>query len=218
MEALFSFVNNTQSSGPVDILINILLSAIFSGLISLLYIKFGKAISNRKQFSASFLLITICTALIISLIKSSVALSLGLVGALSIVRFRTAIKEPEELTYLFLCIAIGLGFGANERLLTISSGLLILVILVIRGLMNKEKISNSFNLSIKTSQLSIEDIVSTLKKHTDEISFKRLEKDEALCDFLVNVQISDYRKLESCINDLTKMDENVKVSFLANQY
>ena len=55
----------------------------------------------------------------ITIVKSSLALSLGLVGALSIVRFRTAIKEPEELSYAFLSIAIGLGLGADQRLTTL---------------------------------------------------------------------------------------------------
>ena len=57
--------------------------------------------------------------LIISIVKSSLALSLGLVGALSIVRFRAAIKEPEELVYLFFVISIGLSNGANQFLLSI---------------------------------------------------------------------------------------------------
>ena len=61
-------------------------------------------------------------------VKTSLALSLGLVGALSIVRFRTPIKEPEELIYLFLAIAIGLGFGAGYPIITI---LIVIVILVI---------------------------------------------------------------------------------------
>ncbi len=56
-------------------------------------------------------MLTVITLLVISIVKSSLALSLGLVGALSIVRFRTAIKDPEELIYLFFSIAIGLGMG-----------------------------------------------------------------------------------------------------------
>ena len=69
--------------------------------------------------------------LIISIVKSSLALSLGLVGALSIIRFRAAIKEPEELTYLFLSIAIGLGFGANQAGITFISIFIICSILII---------------------------------------------------------------------------------------
>ena len=61
---------------------------------------------------------TVATVVVISIVKSSLALSLGLVGALSIVRFRSAIKEPEELAYLFLSIGIGLGLGAGQRVVT----------------------------------------------------------------------------------------------------
>ena len=74
-----------------------------------------------------FVLLT--TVLVISIVKSSLALSLGLVGALSIVRFRTPIKEPEELAYLFLCIAAGLGLGANQTLPTIIAIILILTVM-----------------------------------------------------------------------------------------
>ena len=73
------------------------------------------------------------------MIQSSIALSLGLVGALSIIRFRTAIKEPQELSYIFLCVAIGLGFGANERLITLAAGFLILAIIVLTAKLKKRE-------------------------------------------------------------------------------
>ena len=68
----------------------------------------------QKEFSKNFVVLGVTTTIVIMIVKSSLALSLGLVGALSIVRFRAAIKEPEELVYLFLIIAIGLGCGANQ--------------------------------------------------------------------------------------------------------
>ena len=217
MSRMLDLLGNTHSLGPIDVIINLILAAIFSGVISFLYIKYGKSISNRRTFSSSFLLITICTVLIISLIKSSVALSLGLVGALSIVRFRTAIKEPEELTYLFFCITIGLGFGANERLITISSGFIIIAILIARALIRKDKETDSFNLSIKSSKLSIMETTSILKKYSGDINFKRLEKDGSFSDFLVNIQFKNYIELDDCINELSSLDENIKVMFLTNQ-
>ena len=82
--------------------------------VKLLYQRFSNSISNRENFSSIFIPLTISTALVISVVKSSLALSLGLVGALSIVRFRAAIKDPEELVYLFFCIAIGLTLGADR--------------------------------------------------------------------------------------------------------
>src|SRR6056300_1641973 len=75
----------------------------------------------RRDLGLVLPVICLTTLLVISVVKSSLALSLGLVGALSIVRFRTPIKEPEELAYLFVSIAVGLGLGANQRLATVAS-------------------------------------------------------------------------------------------------
>ena len=73
----------------------------------------------------------IITCLVMSVIKFSLALSLGLVGALSIVRFRAAIKEPEELIYLFLVTGIGLACGANQFLVAISATIIISILLIL---------------------------------------------------------------------------------------
>jgi hypothetical protein len=99
--------------------INIALAALLASILSWVYARFGDSLSNRRSFGRNFVLIATTTVLIISIVKSSLALSLGLVGALSIVRFRAAIKEPEELAYLFMTIAIGLGLGADQRLATV---------------------------------------------------------------------------------------------------
>ena len=86
-----------------------------------LYTRYGSTISNRENFANVFPMLTLITVVIIFVVKSSLTLSLGLVGALSIVRFRTAIKSAEELAYLFLCIAIGLALDADHRVLTVSA-------------------------------------------------------------------------------------------------
>ena len=94
--------------------ISLITAAILGVLLGKAYVRFGTALSNRSQFARNFLLLTVTTTLIIGIVKSSLALSLGLVGALSIVRFRAAIKEPEELAFLFLSIAVGLEcFGSS---------------------------------------------------------------------------------------------------------
>ncbi|MCB0644609.1 MAG: DUF4956 domain-containing protein, partial [Phaeodactylibacter sp.] len=96
---LVEFTNNI----PFDeFLLNILLTAVLAGLLRLFYIHFGTTLANRRRFANNFLPLALGTFLIIMIVKSSIALSLGLVGALSIVRFRAAIKDPEELTFLFI--------------------------------------------------------------------------------------------------------------------
>ena len=76
--------------------------------------------SSTDSISRTFPLLTVITTAVIAVLKPSLTLALGLVGALSIVRFRAAIKEPEELVYLFLCIALGLALGASQPWLAVS--------------------------------------------------------------------------------------------------
>lgn len=91
--------------------LNLLLGIALSVIVAWYYARFGEALSNRFKFARLLPILCLTTILVISVVKASLALSLGLVGALSIVRFRTAIKDPEELIYLFLAIAVGLGWG-----------------------------------------------------------------------------------------------------------
>ena len=87
---------------------------LLASLVSLHYNLYFPHVSRSQSMGKTLIIIATMTFLIITVVKSSLALSLGLVGALSIIRFRTPIKEPFELSYLFMSIAIGLGFGANQ--------------------------------------------------------------------------------------------------------
>ena len=123
----FGNINSTNIDvSTFQFFINLLLCAIFSHILSFIYQKYGDSLSNRVIFSRNFIPLALTTSIII-MVKSSLALSLGLVGALSIIRFRSAIKEPEELSYLFMSIALGLGFGANQVFIT-SVGFLVIIV------------------------------------------------------------------------------------------
>ncbi len=88
--------------------------------------RFASIVSSRAELRAAMPFVLLTTVLVISVVKSSLALSLGLVGALSIVRFRTPLKEPEELAYVFLALALGLGLGAGQILVTVVAAAVIL--------------------------------------------------------------------------------------------
>lgn len=215
IELLNDLISSAQNIGTVDILINVLLSAAMSYLIYLVYVKYGSALSNRKHFGSSFLLITICTCLIIALIKSSIALSLGLVGALSIIRFRTAIKEPQELTYIFFCIAMGLGFGANERLVTLAAGFLVLIILIAAGSFRKNKIEDVYNISIETKVLGVDRIVAVVGKYCSRLDLRRFDQKEGAVNVLLFAEFDTFTNFESCVQELKKEDAKIGISFVA---
>ena len=124
--------------------INLFLAIVLSFLIQITYNKTAQTLSSVKNFSNSFIILGLTTTIIITIVKSSLALSLGLVGALSIVRFRAAIKEPEELVYLFFVIGIGLACGANQYIIAIFATLLIVgIIFFLRLTRVKESKSKS---------------------------------------------------------------------------
>ena len=119
-------LNSAAPLSLVSLSINLGIGIVLSLVVGWHFSRFGSTLSNRDEFRQVFPFVLLTTILVISVVKSSLALSLGLVGALSIVRFRTPIKEPEELAYLFLTIAMGLGLGADQTLPTLIASIIIL--------------------------------------------------------------------------------------------
>ena len=158
------------------LLYNSVICVILSFSLKYIYLNYSKSWSNRIQFSNLLPILALTVFLVISIVKSSLALSLGLVGALSIVRFRTPIKEPEELLYLFIAIAVGLGFAANQTILTIAIFLLLFFLIILMS--NKKLVKeNDYNLIIE------------YKKNKD---FLKMSKDIIQKNFLV----ADFVKYE----------------------
>lgn len=165
------------------LLLNLILGLVLSVLMSSYYVAYGESFSNRAKFAKNIPLLTLITLIVISIVKSSLALSLGLVGALSIVRFRTAIKDPEELIYLFFAIAIGLGMGADQRIPTLAAYALIMLYLIFRRLIkraNPNSTGDSLYLNIRTPiESSTEKIISSvntiLAENFLDVDFRRMD-------------------------------------------
>jgi len=210
-----------QSSAQIPIMvfvINLIFTGFMAFILKQVYVKYGSTLSNRRLFGNNFILIAMTTMFIITVIKSSLALSLGLVGALSIIRFRSAIKEPEELAYLFLAISIGLGFGANQGPITLIALIIILLIIVFSKKQSyKSEDKNSLNLTImsnKPSEIVAEDIVETLKKHCSAVNIKRLDYSEEVFEATFFVEYSNYEKLLETQKEIQQLNSGLKFTFL----
>ncbi len=203
----------------VDFIINSVIVFVLAWLLELTYRKCGRSLSNRKAFSANFILIGFATMLIISVVKSSLALSLGLVGALSIIRFRAAIKEPEELAYLFLVISFGLGLGANLRLITIVAFAIVMAIIWIRHFISKPDYSNNLYLTIndKDKKLSIGTLENLLKDYSLKFQIKRFDESESGMETTLLLDRIKPSVLENFKNELKKISEHAKISFIDNR-
>ncbi len=215
------FINSNIDIDFGNFFIALLLSLILAYLVKLTYIKVGRALNDKDYFSDTFIPLAIITTLVITVIKFSLALSLGLVGALSIVRFRAAIKEPEELVYLFFVIAIGLANGANQFLLSILATIIIIIFLTIRNIyQNKNKNNYEFNsdaniLSINILDNNKKDINSIIKEIKQNFKYLKLksaniEKNKSIYIFWYDIE---EKKSEDFLNNIKKIcDENLEIS------
>lgn len=213
------FLNSNIQIDFGNFFIAILLSLILSYFIKLTYIKVGRALNDKDYFSETFIPLAIITTLVITVIKFSLALSLGLVGALSIVRFRAAIKEPEELVYLFFVIAVGLANGANQFLLAIISTIMIISFLFLRYMYfykkdkNFSSDSNILNINIlDNNKKDINVIIAELKNDFKYLKLKsaNIEKDTSSYIFWYEMTDNDTNMI---LNKFSKIsDENLNFS------
>jgi|TARA_B100001063_G_scaffold48420_1_gene42257 hypothetical protein len=205
--------------------IAILLSAFLAQIIKFTYIKVSSSLNDKEHFSETFVPLAIITTLVITVIKFSLALSLGLVGALSIVRFRAAIKEPEELVYLFLAIAIGLANGANQFVISIVSTILITLILYLRKLYNENKkdlssisvSSNLMQVTITDKNISFDKIEEDIKNKVDYLKLKSLTTDEneTQYNFWFGIKTKNSLELIRLIEDITKNNKKISIQIFS---
>lgn len=217
-QTLEDFLVNQQVQIDYSYLVvALIVAAILAYILAQLYVKYGTSISNRKMFSSNFVLLTTTTTLIIMVVKSSLALSLGLVGALSIVRFRAAIKEPEELAFLFLTIAIGLGLGAGQLITTLISFFIISVLIFARHKGYKKEEDQNLYLTISGKNIALKNITNILKKNCSSVSLKRFDQSgEGLLEASFLVDFDSFDKMEKTKEDLNNLSKSVNITYMDN--
>jgi hypothetical protein len=199
------------------LVINLLLSLVLSSALAWYYTRYGKSLSNRAAFAQTLPVLALTTTLVITIIKSSLALSLGLVGALSIVRFRTAIKEPEELLHLFIAIAIGLGMGADQRLPTILAVLLLLSYLIARTFVTPRSLKTNlyFNvLAPASDNSSFAKINDVLFKHVEAANLRRLDRSTPTLQATYLIACPNDKVLVSLMDDMNTQLPGCEFSFV----
>ena len=200
-----------------DFAINLVLAALLAFLLARVYVRFGSSLSNRQLFGRNFVQLTMTTMLIITVVKSSLALSLGLVGALSIVRFRAAIKEPEELSYLFLAIAVGLGLGADQRLVTLVGFVLITGTIALKGRVSASAAQENLHLTIASQgpdKVELERLVDVLTPHCNAIKLKRLDDTAEVLEASFLVEYEDLDQFQASKKALQELGSSVRITFL----
>ena len=219
VETFEQFLRTTSPEiALLGFVLNLVITAFLAHILSIVYVRYGNTISNRHNFSRNFVLLAVTIMIVITIVKSSLALSLGLVGALSIVRYRTAIKEPEELAYTFLTIALGLGMGADQIEVTTTAFFLLVAIIIIRKRFDSQKIEY-VNIRIsgeKATSTNLEEIINLAKKNSSGIELKRVDEDENTFTILLAGVFADYTDILELRGALLESDPAISFTYMDN--
>ena len=218
---LTDWYNNLGPEGSLVLLCtaNMLIGGLTAIYIRELYKRCSASLSNRENFANIFPVLTMVTVVIIFVVKSSLALSLGLVGALSIVRFRTAIKTPEELVYLFFCIGIGVSLGAEHLVLTLVAVAIVSFFILGRWLLSRKQSRHGLLLTItgeaeRFFEASGANVLETIKKATRSLDIQRFDVDDGRVQFRAHVELDGPEETAALVSSLQANLPRLQISYV----
>lgn len=132
-EYIMNYIVQQQAIEPVQLLYNMTVALVLGLVIFITYQLTYSGVAYSKKFNASLLMMTLVTTVVMTVISNNIALSLGMVGALSIVRFRTAIKDPRDTTFIFWCIAVGICCGVSFYTVAALGSVYIFAVMLVLG-------------------------------------------------------------------------------------
>lgn len=178
------------------ILFYLFVSLILTAIIFLVYKITFSGVAYSKNFNVSIVLTGLITTMIMMVIGNNLALSLGMVGALSIVRFRAAIKEPKDISYLFWSISVGLATGTGAILIAAVGSCFIAMTLLVYQFGIKDR-NHAYLLIIKGEVFDTQLILTSLQKHVKKhkLRMKNTKKDSTEAIYEIRLKEADETKL-----------------------
>ncbi len=207
-----SFLQITADSmSRGDVLLSIGVACLIAVYIFTIYRVMTRNSFYNKNFNISLVALAVITTAIILSIQSSVVISLGMVGALSIVRFRTAIKEPMDLVFLFWSISVGIICGAGLFEIAIVTSLVLTAIIIFLDKMPVAK--TSMMLVVDSDNIEAEeDIMEVVRKYSPHVRVKSRNMNADCLNMVVEVRIKEEAQ---CIREVNALECTNNVSLIS---
>ena len=208
-----SFLENVASVSLVDMLVTMALAFGMGVFIFFVYRKTYAGVMYSASFGATLVALTMITSMTILAVTSNVVLSLGMVGALSIVRFRTAIKEPMDIAFLFWSIAAGIVLAAGMIPLAVFGSVVIGVVLLF--FVNRKAVSNPFIAVVSCADAEAEKrAVQFLGEHVEKASVKSKTAQSGNIEFTCEVRLKgDDTAFITALSEMEGVNSAVLVSY-----
>ncbi len=206
-----------------DILLHIVSAAVISIAIYISYWISHVGTAYSKKFNVSLVTLTILTATVMTVIGNNIALSLGMVGALSIVRFRTAIKDSRDTTYIFWAIIVGICCGVGDYLVACVGSCVVFLVLLLLGRVRNENrmllivrgdrnhatdiegaVFKQFNgkalLKVKNSTADAVELIYEMSRSVYQLNYKN---DQEITDILYGIEGTEYVNIVAQSDEIT---------------
>lgn len=185
-----SFLDNVTAVNPLDMVIALALAFLLGLFIFFVYKKTFQGVLYSSSFGVTLIALTMITTLVILAVTSNVVLSLGMVGALSIVRFRTAIKEPLDIAFLFWSIAVGIVLAAGMIPLAVLGSVVIGIILLV--FVNRKSHVNPYIVVLQCDDAQAEKAATDfLRTHTNRLVLKSKSVQKAHIELNAEIRLKD---------------------------
>lgn len=208
-ETIYEVLQQSGSLETKDIIIRLLMSVLIGIFIMLSYKIFHSKTLYSKKFNVSLFMLTILTTMVMTAIGNNIALSLGMVGALSIVRFRTAIKDSRDTVYIFWSIIIGICCGVGDyTVASVGTSVVFLALLIIGGI----KSDSRMLLIVRSNRINELNIESIIYNYYDKKAILRVkntspETVEFIYELSKSIQKRAEKKEKSITEELYELSD-----------
>ena len=186
-EEIFNyFYTNSANLGVKSIILIMLAGLLVAFIIYGTYRFSYKGVAYNERFNISIIAVTLISIVIMLMISSNIVISLGMVGALSIVRFRTAIKDSRDTIFLFWAITEGLCVGSQNFKLAIITTLFIAIIVLVFSIFSQER--NKYLFVISGSKFNYQEIIEVIRKHNYKFKIRTNNNDKEIQEFIVEIK------------------------------
>ena len=210
MKKIIQTLQEMEVKMPIEtVLIVLIIAFIVAMIIYLTYKNTYTGVMYNPRFNLSLVMITMITTIVMVVIGSNISVSLGMVGALSIIRFRTAIKDPRDTAFIFWCIVSGLACGTQNYTIVIVGSLFICIMLFVFNKITKN--DSKFTLILKGSGLEVSKVEEVLKSELKDFVSKGKYISKSSTELVYDIKYRKGRAEDSLSHKLAKAGIDVDV-------
>ena len=214
MKKVLEALSEMQVKMPIEtVLLVLLIAFLVSMIIFITYKNTYSGVIYNPRFNVSLIIITMVTSMVMVVIGSNISVSLGMVGALSIIRFRTAVKDPRDTAFIFWCVVSGLACGTQNYTIVIAGSLVICLILFVF-----KKIATNVNryvLVIKGSSINFNEVEGILKDNLNSYLCKGKYISNTSVELIYDIKFNKDQN-DQIINMLSRLNGVNTVNLVAS--